>query len=649
MNRLIIVCLHLVVWLALGNVLVLTLGEYLRLTIICLGLLLALYFYRKNAKGAASREREARSLSILLSGSLCFAITQFDQTSKNLDSDFPIAFIASAMLIGLAFILFIWEVFSLPRWKPLGFLDKLILYCLAGVSALNFITFFVFGNTGSYESIIWIQVKLLEYAAIWIICNQLPVYMDKEVDQKSAILRSGQIGHMMSAFRLNTLGPIFISLLLVFSVGVLGGGYKIFTLLDYGRKAVVAFEQNRLSLAKEYLTRWLVVSEELESYRWSLQTSNYEKLASVLIAKGDTTNALKVINKIGSRIVDEQENLQQVGRMNYNLGLWSSAINAFEELLLLDPSNELIKERLARCFLRKKHYRALALQLDNRHEFLQVEGENYDDYLILGTILLRQGKFLPASVLLKKAIKIDSKNPIAYYQLGRALRDQSEWEGAYEAFGDAINISPEFTDSRYQQGNILEFSKKKNEACTAYNATLNALPTHLEAYRAMRRLGCSELDYHNNIDLTNITVAQESMGSDIVLVGYELDMKLFNRAEGLDIKLVWQLAPDTLDTPSRIHYRLYRNTPNAEKYVIVQKGPYFDIAPSSWDFGQVVSTDIYHSFKDLKKIENGCNYVLELKLMYYEEYQYTKQFFDWSSNVWSYTESFNISDLCITN
>jgi tetratricopeptide (TPR) repeat protein len=71
------------------------------------------------------------------------------------------------------------------------------------------------------------------------------------------------------------------------------------------------------------------------------------------------------------------------------------------------------------------------------------KGSKFDaPYVNLSAYYNRLNKPEPALQYARKAIQLDSKNDLGYYQMGRAYQSLGEWDEAAEALRNAISVNP---------------------------------------------------------------------------------------------------------------------------------------------------------------------------------------------------------------
>ncbi|MDX6577875.1 MAG: hypothetical protein QOE96_3828 [Blastocatellia bacterium] len=84
--------------------------------------------------------------------------------------------------------------------------------------------------------------------------------------------------------------------------------------------------------------------------------------------------------------------------------------------------------------------------------------------LVLGALLVKQGKIDEALVALKRAVTLDPKEFEAHWAVGRALALQEHYPEAVASFQQAVALAPERSDAHYQLGLALRRLGRTEEA-----------------------------------------------------------------------------------------------------------------------------------------------------------------------------------------
>ena len=85
----------------------------------------------------------------------------------------------------------------------------------------------------------------------------------------------------------------------------------------------------------------------------------------------------------------------------------------------------------------------------------------------------------------ESAIKIDSKNYKAHYNLAGTYHELSELDAAVKSYNNSIKIQPEFDEAHNNLGNVYREQGRLNEALASFKKALKISPGYLEAHYSM--------------------------------------------------------------------------------------------------------------------------------------------------------------------
>jgi tetratricopeptide (TPR) repeat protein len=168
-----------------------------------------------------------------------------------------------------------------------------------------------------------------------------------------------------------------------------------------------------------------------------------------------------------------------LGSASARLGRTNRALEAFENMLRLDPKNAdayynkgTVLQSLGNFNEAEASYRYALSHRPNYFEALNA----------LGTALADQGRFIEAIAEYKKSVSLNPQFSEAHYNLGNALRGIGEKETAVAAYQSAISIKGGFSEAHYNLGNTLQELGKHAEAICCYQEALNINPKSGRAY-----------------------------------------------------------------------------------------------------------------------------------------------------------------------
>ncbi len=133
--------------------------------------------------------------------------------------------------------------------------------------------------------------------------------------------------------------------------------------------------------------------------------------------------------------------------------------------------------------------------------------------------LLNLGRIADAKPLLDEAVKLDPKDPHAWYSLGLLQKNSSDPQAAVDAFRKVIGIDPTDADTWYFLGSVYSQLRQFPEAVDAFNHALQLNPLHASAQFGLSRAYQQSGDTaHAREHLTRFQyVTQHKLGTAISL------------------------------------------------------------------------------------------------------------------------------------
>jgi tetratricopeptide (TPR) repeat protein len=123
---------------------------------------------------------------------------------------------------------------------------------------------------------------------------------------------------------------------------------------------------------------------------------------------------------------------------------------------------------------------------DNSPVCVVIERKSKDDYF--GYEALTIGKYKEAIGYFEKALKIDDKDEMIFYNFAAALYNDGQYQKADSLLKVGLNLNPDFEPILMYQGNIARSQNKTGEAIRYYERVIKANRKYFEAY-----VGLSEL------------------------------------------------------------------------------------------------------------------------------------------------------------
>jgi tetratricopeptide (TPR) repeat protein len=122
-----------------------------------------------------------------------------------------------------------------------------------------------------------------------------------------------------------------------------------------------------------------------------------------------------------------------------------------------------------------------------------IERKTKDDYA--GYVALNEGRNKKAIDLFEKAIKIDDRDEMIFYNFARALYNDGHYQKADSLLKRGLKLNPDFEPILMYLGNIAKSQGRKDEAISYYGKVINVNRKYFEAY-----VGMAELLIDNDVE-----------------------------------------------------------------------------------------------------------------------------------------------------
>ena len=103
-------------------------------------------------------------------------------------------------------------------------------------------------------------------------------------------------------------------------------------------------------------------------------------------------------------------------------------------------------------------------------------------YTNLASICAARNEILEMISLLKIAIDLDPDYPLAYFNLGIALKKKGDLNSSIKAFQKAIDLNPNFSEAFNSLGNVFKEKDDLDSAIYQYQKALKLNPRYVDAY-----------------------------------------------------------------------------------------------------------------------------------------------------------------------
>lgn len=111
-----------------------------------------------------------------------------------------------------------------------------------------------------------------------------------------------------------------------------------------------------------------------------------------------------------------------------------------------------------------------------------------------GNELSREGKFADAAAAYQQSTQLNDQSPVAYYNLGIALKNLRQFDQALLAFQKTVALEPTHLDGWLSLGNIYNHLERWEDAIGALNQVVHRRQNDAEAHG---NLGWALYNYRN--------------------------------------------------------------------------------------------------------------------------------------------------------
>jgi hypothetical protein len=109
------------------------------------------------------------------------------------------------------------------------------------------------------------------------------------------------------------------------------------------------------------------------------------------------------------------------------------------------------------------------------------------------------GVWRDSITLFTQALKVDPTNSLAYNNIGNALLDQGDADGAVEYLHKALKYHPEYTDAQYNLANAYREQGRADAAIAQYKRVIRGCPNHPKAHNNLGSMYAEQGNYDQAI------------------------------------------------------------------------------------------------------------------------------------------------------
>jgi tetratricopeptide (TPR) repeat protein len=174
------------------------------------------------------------------------------------------------------------------------------------------------------------------------------------------------------------------------------------------------------------------------------ESESYIELAQLLSAERRSQDAVKILEIAAQRFADDARVLTFAAIAHDTAGDLDAAKALYEDILAKAPDNKVAANNLAALIA--DAFASNAKELDRARQLAEQFRNSSDPLLIdtLGWVLVRQGSFEDATILLAKALSLAPSNQQIAFHYAMALKGKGLPAKAKEAVAKAIAGTPDY-------------------------------------------------------------------------------------------------------------------------------------------------------------------------------------------------------------
>jgi tetratricopeptide (TPR) repeat protein len=170
-----------------------------------------------------------------------------------------------------------------------------------------------------------------------------------------------------------------------------------------------------------------------------------EALVRLYMAEGKKSDAEVLLKQAKIDLSDNPEGYRMLGDFYFAMGDLDKALAEYSSLYSDHPKNAQVKRNYIQILILKNQLNEAAKLND---ELLKANAHDVDALIYRGQIQLKKNDAAGAVDSLQQALKNDSSNAVAHYQLGAAFDMQHNDARAESEWREAVRLRPDLTDAQ---------------------------------------------------------------------------------------------------------------------------------------------------------------------------------------------------------
>lgn len=454
--------------------------ECLRLIVVLLCLLLGYYLYGEQLSRTDTVYRKTAAAFVAFLA--MFSITQFDPATSSIDlritqDRFNIIFVSTTALTLLVSVIVIPIYRDELKWSRLCSLDKVIALVLVGTLAVSVLSQEYIGRGFTIDHFPGVA-KLVSYALLWFVLTR--VYgRDWDVGHTSALSR----------FLFDKWRAPLVLIVLLFVTSAAYGGYRV---TSVWRRLIASerhFSEENWSEAEN---DFKIVADLNRAVNIGFVRDQYLADWAVLLLKENREEeADPLLREIRAVVSDPILVERKIAEIYLRANWWKNAAAVLEDVLDRAIEKDQVVDRLGLALLKLGDTRRLVELSENQNRVPKVSVVSYDENVTMGNLHAYFSSYIDALSFYSKASELKPDDAYSEYKVGLANLKIGNHRLGLERLGRAVALDPVFADAHFYIGVGQEAMQKPAEAAMAYRRTLELLPSHQGARKALSRIDSS--------------------------------------------------------------------------------------------------------------------------------------------------------------
>lgn len=180
--------------------------------------------------------------------------------------------------------------------------------------------------------------------------------------------------------------------------------------------------------------------------------------------------------------IPQAADLLQQGKQCLRQGKFAEAVDAFQQLIAVEPSHVVAHEGLANAHFALKNYESA---VETFQQVSRLDPRQGRALINLGAVFNRMGEYGKALDALRRGLQKDRSIPQGYYNMGLAHRGLNQLSMSISAYREAIRLDKNMAEAHQNLANALVEMGSHQQAISHYEKALEIQPSFKRAERGL--------------------------------------------------------------------------------------------------------------------------------------------------------------------